>query len=335
MNSVIKRISFGAFLLFALPACRYIDEDMASCAKEFELEYEMRLVTNMTTELETKLSIETDVAVAASLRTYLENVFTDRAHDVDLSFYDVFGDSLRLHHERHIMDATQSSYTLNIPVRRYMHVGLANLEDNRTFSLENDERCHRSRLQQQVADTLGTQRHGVFTARLPMDIKAGVDQEFNVSLYMANSATALVLDTLDSHIKDIRVYATGFATAFDVTDSLYRFQYSPIIRADQLEVKEDPRGQLCFATVNFPSRGPETKAEEEKPVYWEYRVYSYLKDGTITETKLSITHPLEPAQLDILKAKVYGDGALEPSDVTVGVSVSLDWKPGMQHEVII
>ena len=64
MNPVIKRISFGAFLLFALPACRYIDEDMASCAKEFELEYEMRLVTNMTTELETKLSIETDVAVA-------------------------------------------------------------------------------------------------------------------------------------------------------------------------------------------------------------------------------------------------------------------------------
>lgn len=322
-------------MLLALPACRYIDEDLANCEKEFELEYEMRLVTNMTTELETKLNMETDVAVASSLKSYLETIFTDRAHDADLSFYDVFGDSVRLHHERHIMDATQSSYTLNIPVRRYMHVGLANLEDNRTLTLENDERCHRSRLQQQVADTLGTQRHGVFTARLPMDIKAGVDQEFNVSLYMANCATALVLDTLDSHVKDIRVFATGFATAFDVADSLYRFQYSPIIRADQLDVKEDPRGQLCFATVNFPSRGPVTKAEEELPIYWEYRVYSYLRDETITETKLAITHALEPAQLDILKAKVYANGALEPGDVTVGVSVSLDWKPGMEHEVII
>jgi len=335
MFPIIRHIPLWAFLLLALPACRFIDEDVASCEKEFDLEYEMRLVTNMTTELETKLNMETDVSVATSLIAYLGNVFTERAHDVDLSFYDVFGDSLRLHHERHIMDATQSSYTLNIPVRRYMHVGLANLEGNRTLVLENDERCHRSRLQQQVADTLETQHKGVFTARLPMDIKEGVDQEFNVSLYMVNSATALVLDTLDSHVKDIRVFATGFATAFDVADSLYRFQYSPIIRADQLDVKEDPRGQLCFATVNFPSRGPETKAEEELPVYWEYRVYSYLRDGTITETKLAITHPLEPAQLDILKAKVYANGALEPGDVTVGVSVSLDWKPGMEHEVII
>ena len=335
MSLVTRHISLWALLLLALPACRLIDEDVVDCVKEYDLEYEMRLVTNMTTELETQLNMETDVSVAASLRAYLGHVFTDRAHDVDLSFYDVFGDSLRLHHESHIMDATQSSYTLNIPVRRYMHVGLANLDENNTLALENDERCHHSRLQQRVADTLETQHKGVFTARLPMDIKAGVDQQFNVSLYMANCATALVLDTLDSHVKDIRVFATGFATAFDVADSLYRFQFSPIIRADQLEVKDDPIGQLCFATVNFPSRGPDTKAEEEKPTYWEYRVYSYLKDGTITETRLSITHPLEPAQLDILKAKVYGNGALEPGDVTVGVSVSPNWMPGMEHEVVI
>lgn len=335
MSPAIKHISIGALLLFALPACRYIDEEVADCVKEYELDYEMHLVTNMTTELETKLNMETDVAVASSLRSYLENVFTDRAHDVDLSFYDVFGDSLRLHHEKHIMDASQSSYSLNIPVRRYMHVGLANLDDNRTLSLENDEWCHRSRLQQTVADTLPCQPRGVFTARTPIDIVEGVDQEFEVSLYMANCATSLVLDTLGSHVKKIRVFATGFATAFDVADSVYRFQYSPIIRADQLEVKEDLRGQLCFATVNFPSRGPETKADEQLPVYWEYRVYSYLKDGTITETKLSITHPLEPAQLDILKATVYASGALVPEDITVGVSVSLDWKPGMEHEIIL
>jgi hypothetical protein len=39
--------------------------------------------------------------------------------------------------------------------------------------------------------------------------------------------------------------------------------------------------------------------------------------------------------LDILKATVYASGALVPEDITVGVSVSLDWKPGMEHEIIL
>ena len=103
------------------------------------MDYELQLVTNVTTEIETELKLETDVAVSTALKTYLKDVFTDRAHDVDLSFYDVEGDMPRLHHERHIMDANQTSYTLNIPVHRYLHLGLANLESNTVLSLENDQ----------------------------------------------------------------------------------------------------------------------------------------------------------------------------------------------------
>ena len=292
------------FLLFAglqaLVGCSLVDEDLTDCETEYQLDYELQLVTNITTELETELSLETDVAVATALRAYLSKVFTDHAHDVDLSFYSVEGEKNRLHHERHIMDANQTSPG--------------------------------SRLQQEVADTLRPHRLGVFTARSHMDVQEGKDQEFKVSLYMANSAASLVLDTLGSHVKDIRVYATGFATAFDVADSLYRYQYSPVFAADKVAVDE-PGAQMCFATVNFPSRTDETKAEEQEKTYWEFHVYSTLPSGSITETKLSVTHPLLPAQLEILKAKVYGNGALEPEDVTVGVSVNINWKPGMDHEV--
>lgn len=301
------------------------------------MDYELQLVTNVTTQVETELSLETDYSVATSLKSYLSDIFTDRAHDVDLSFYDVKRDSARLHHERHMMDANQTSFTLHIPVRRYMHLGLANLEQNVNLELINDEKCHSSRLQQQDADTLFPHRQGVFTARLPMDVKEGVDQEFKVSLFMANCAAALVLDTLGSHVKDIRVFAAGFATAFDVSDSLYRFQRPSIIRADKVEVKE-PGSPLCYATVNFPSRTADAssiKAEGGNPSLWELRIYATLPNGSITENILSLDYPLLASHLEILKAKVLEDGSLEPSKKSVGVWVTLDWGSGTDHTITL
>ena len=303
--------------LLALSACSLVDEDLTACEAEYQLTYELQLITNITTELETELSLDTEVAVATALKAYLGNIFTDRAHDVDLSFYDAEGELPLMYHERRIMDANQTSYTLHIPVHKYLHLGLANLEGNGVLSLEGNDTGSGSHLQQEIADTLPTHKSGVFSARAHMDIKEGEDQQFKVNLYMANCATALVLDTLGSNVKDIRVYAAGFATAFDVADSVYRFQHTPVIKAD----------------INFPSRGPVTKADDNEVTYWEYRVYCTIPDGTITETKLSIRHPLPSATLDILKAKVYGNGALEPGDHTVGVDVNIDWKPGMDHEV--
>ena len=318
--------------LLALSACSLVDEDLTACEAEYQLTYELQLITNITTELETELSLDTEVPVATALKAYLNNIFTDRAHDVDLSFYDAEGEMPLMYHERRIMDANQTSYTLHIPVHKYLHLGLANLDGNEVLSLEGNETGSGSHLQQVIADTLPTHKSGVFSARAHMDIKEGENQQFKVNLYMANCATALVLDTLGSNVKDIRVYAAGFATAFDVADSVYRFQHTPVIKADRMNVT-DPGSEVCFATVNFPSRGPVTKADDNEVTYWEYRVYCTIPDGTITETKLSIRHPLPSATLDILKAKVYGNGALEPGDHTVGVDVNIDWKPGMDHEV--
>lgn len=332
MTMSLKRWILLIPWLLALSACSLVDEDLTPCEAEYQLTYELQLITNITTELETELSLDTEVAVATALKAYLNNIFTDRAHDVDLSFYDTEGDLPRLYHERHIMDANQTSYTLHIPVHKYLHLGLANLEGNGVLTLEDSETGAGSHLQQQVADTLPTHKRGVFSARAHMDIKEGEDQRFKVNLYMANCATALVLDTLDSHVKDIRVYASGFATAFDVADSVYCFQHTPVIKADKMVVT-DPGSEVCFATVNFPSRGPVTKADDNEVTYWEYHVYCTLPDGSITQTKLSVRRPLPACTLDILKAKVYGNGALEPGDHTVGVDVDIDWHPGMDHEI--
>jgi len=326
--------------------CSLVDENLSDCETDYMINYELRLITNMTTELktqlETDLSTDVDVASAAALKKYLKNIFTDFAHDVDLSFYDVVEDSVRLHHEAHIMDANQSSYTLYIPVHKYMHTAVANVVENDLVTLQEDDHCHTAVLHQEIADSIGTHKTGLFTARLPMDVLEGIDQTFDVSLYMANCATAIVVDTLGSGIRDLKVHMTGFATDFNVCDSTYRFKFSSIVKTDKLDISTP--GGMCFASVNYPSRDTrptrsifETTdpfiSENAANSLWQIRAYATLADGTVTETKLGVTKPLRAGQLKVFKVKALNNGAVQPEDPDIAVSVEIDWQAGQQHEI--
>ena len=321
-------------MLAALTGCRYVDEDMSDCEADTTVDYELKLVTNMTEELETQLGKADDAVVAEALETYLKYFFTDYAHDVDLSFYGALEDSIRLHHENHIMDAGKASYTLFIPVREYLHLAVANLEENGEVLFTQGEKCHTARLEQPVRDTVNGHTTGVFSARLPMDMKEGADQHFKANLYMANCASALVLDTLGSGIKDIRVYASGFATGFDLADSIYRYAYTPIVRTDRIPVGDTPDLPLCFAAVTFPSRDvPETKGSVAQNPLWHYRIYTLLKDNTTTETILGVKVPLQAGQLKVINAEIIEDGSCVPVAPYVGASVTLDWNQGASWEI--
>ena len=337
MTKHLKHIVLGGGCLLMAAACSLIDEDMRDCEADTRIDYELRLVTNMTTELQTQLSQEADAEVAAALEACWKEIFSSRAHDVDLSFYDVAEPMERLHHERHVMDASQTSYTLYIPVRRYMHLAVANLEGSGNVRLEDDGQSTTASLRQQLADTLDSQTKGIFTARLPMDIREGVDQEFDVRLYMANSSAAIVLDTLGSHVKDVRVYGVGFATEFDLADSVYHFPYTPVIRSRKVEVGSVPGEPLCYTTVTFPSRVSRESKADASGALWQLRVYSTMPDGKTAESVVHVTSPLEAGMVKIIKGKIYGNGALVPEegDPSVTVSVVLDWSPGMEHEVIL
>ena len=348
MRRILRNIVCLIPVVAALTGCGLVDEDMQDCETDYQINYELRLVTNMTTELETELSVAAEVEVATALRAYLQNIFTDFAHDVDLGFYDVVrddaaGDSLRLQHQSHIMDANQSSYTLYIPIRRYEHLAVANIEDNSLVSYAGGGLCHEASLVQEIRDTVDCHRTGLFTARMPIDIREGEDQEFHVKLYMANCASSVVIDTTDSHLKDIRVYATGFANAFSVCDSIYRFQYTSVVRADKVEVEQP--GSVCYTCVTFPSRDtdPQSKTiiETEDPFVsqsaegslWRYKIYATCQDGTVTESVLGVFKPLRAGQLKIIKVKVYQNGSVQSADPTVGVSVTLDWQGGQEYPI--
>lgn len=350
MSKWLRHIACAFAMALSVTGCALVDDDMSDCEAEHRIDYELRLVTNMTTELQTQLSTQVELkAVAAVLQDKLSTIFTDYAHDVNLSFYDVKEDSIRLHHENHIMDANQSSYTLYIPVREYMHIAVANLEpplgpdgkplEKQVFLLD-DDKCHTSRVEQPVKDPkeniINSHNTGVFTARLPMDIKDGIDQEFDVKLYMANCASAVALDTLGSGIKDIRVFASGFANSFNLADSSYVFSFTPKVQAD--EVKVDDGRFVCFYTVTFPSRDLPTKTviETDDPYVsevsaeklWDYTIYTTAADGSTTETVLSVKLPLRPGQFKLIRAKVQPDGSVTPREPYVGASVTLKWDDG-------
>lgn len=330
-------------LCLAMAGCTLVDEDLSRCATSSDIDYEMRLVTNLTAELETQVSAQVELtAVASALQQHLSSVFTDLAHDVDLSFYDVQGDSARLHHEAHIMDASEQSFTLFIPRREYMHLAVANLEQCGQLQLVNDERCHSAALLQEAGDYVESFRTGVFAARLPMDIKEGVDEHFDVKLGMVNCASALALDTLGSGLGGIKVSVSGFASGINLADSTYLFRSAPEVVAD--EVKTGDGRFACFCAVTFPSKDVETKvvidtddpfvSPEAAEALWTCTVYVTTGDGKVTKTDLSVKQPLRPGQFMLIRGKVEPDGSVVPREQYVGASVTLDWneQPGWEIE---
>ena len=333
---LIAGVAFGA----VLAGCSMIDEDLSNCGEDLKLDYDLQLVTNVSIELQTELDRRNDANLIKALREYLAPIFTDYAHDLDLSFYDNQGDFARLHHEQHIMDANELSFTVYPPRRQYQNSAVANLERNGVVTLEGSEFCHKAHLIQSQGDTVTPHKTGLFTARQDIHLEDGVDKTYYVHMYMANCGAALVLDTSEASLKELKVVATGFASRFNIADSTYVFADTPsMVVADQ--IKTGNSGQQCFCTINFPSREPDAVMtrdiiETEEPfvsvdaqkALWQFDVYATLADGTVTKSMLGVWKPLRAAQFKILHAHMYSNGGLEPDEPEVGVSVTLDWKEG-------
>ena len=337
-----------AAALLSLGSCGLIDEDLSGCGANFQINYELKLVTNISSEQQSVLDKSGDIFVDNALRAYLAPVFTDFAHDADLSFYDVSEPFDRLEQANVIIDDNETSYTLYLPSRKYSHTAVANLLNNGSVTLEGSDQHNTVQLKQHTAGDgipVSPHRTGLFTARLSMDVKPDEDQHFDVTLYMVNAATALVLDTSEAPtVQSIKVLADGFATDFNVADSTYVFGTGSTILTDDLSVTGGT--QRCFAAVHFPSRdtrpdGTKVIIDSQDPflsddaaeALWRWRAYVTIADGSVTETVLGINKPLRAGSLKVLKAKVYDTGIVTTQDPTVGVSVTLDWQSAGQHEI--
>ena len=59
----------AALATVLLSGCSMIDDDLSDCDTDYTLDYELRLVTNMTLELQSTLTLQTDVNVATVLQS--------------------------------------------------------------------------------------------------------------------------------------------------------------------------------------------------------------------------------------------------------------------------
>ena len=328
--------------------CRLVDEDMSDCGAELNVDYELQLVTNMRTEIQTVLDLQADYQVATILQDHLGEVFTDFAHDVDLSFYDTAEPWARLEHIGVIMDASESSYSLVLPGRSYIHTCVANLDAEPYVTLEDADHCNTARLVQhkEVGDTVCAHTTGIFAARTRMDVVEGMDQTFDVELYMVNAATALILDLADApDVKDLKVYLSGFADGFMLADSSYTFNSRQIVRTTLLPPQAGST-ERCFTSIHFPSRDvkPGSKMVIDIPdpdggrsseeILWFWTVDALMADNTVTHSVIGSYNPLHAAQLKVVKGVVHANGGVATKDHTVGASVALDWHDGMEIPVV-
>lgn len=317
-----------------LSACSAIDDDLSDCDVDYELQYELQLVTNMELELETQLTTQVETSVAAALREHLKDIFSDFAHDIDLSFYDVGGLYARLYHEQHVMDNNEKSYTLHLPMREYRHLALANLKNNSWVKLVGDENSNTMQLQQVLTEPVMSHQTGIFAARTDMNVLDNQSQTFHVNLYMVNCAAVLLLDPRGFDADNVSVVSTGFATGYNVNDDTYIFSENPpLVHADRVDIGTDER--LCYCTVTFPSSdspNPYIVSSPDEVAYWQFRIYVKTADGKIVETTLNIQEPLLAGELRIIKGYIDSDGVVRTEDPKVGVSVTLDWGDGGEYE---
>ena len=65
---IIERLLTAVLATVLLSGCSLIDDEPGECGykERYELDYELELVTNMTTEIQTQLTAETDISVGKS-----------------------------------------------------------------------------------------------------------------------------------------------------------------------------------------------------------------------------------------------------------------------------
>ena len=324
-------------LAIATAGCNLIDDDLSVCGADYLINYQMNLVTEVQTTIDEKLSSDIEKPIADALRAWSEPYFYGHAHDLDMSFYSLAGTDELLEHKSDIIDANQKSYTLYIPRKDYRHLAVVNIADNEEVSLMGGQYVSSMRVAQREADTLPSHSTAIYTARLDMYMPENDSNlTFNVHLYMASSAVAIVQTNHSATpLRMERVLLSGTASDFSINDSTYAFKHNSLIKAEKVV-------DGCYAMLSLPSRdavsapgGAKAKIKAADNSLWQLRVYVPTAEGKVTETVLSFPYALQAGKMEIVKIEVQEDGSVVVvGNAEVGASVTLDWKEGNEHELI-
>ena len=318
----------------AKTSCNGIDDDLSDCGADVELTYRMRLITNMETEIDSVLSEAGDQPVANQLRQTMRQYFNDQGHDLDLSFYNLM-DGMRLKQfDQNMNGQTQATYTIYLEQADYRHTAVANFRQNGIAQWLSPETLRLAALQNSRTDTIDSHQTGIFTGRHAFKVESDDKLSGLVDLYMANSAAAVVIDTLGSSVRGMKAFIEGLSNGFLTADSTYTFSQQQVVRTQLLPVTAGT--EVCYYGMGFPSsETPYTRvtpSEAKEGSFWSMVLLVQMPDGSVTRNDLYIHEPLRAANLKIIKLKLKDDGSVETVDVEVSVSVQLNWEDGLHFE---
>ena len=351
----------GLCMLFGMQGCglfELIDDDLTACGVDYKMALNLELQTSLDLELQTTLYAETDVYTRQVLQQYFQEIFTDHAHDIRVGFFNQTTDEL-VHSINEVIDANQSTYTLYLPKDNYYALALANIKENGVIALQNTTYSRMAHLvTASQGDSLPTQRTGLFTVRKDITVLDSIDQQFQLTLHMANASVALVIDTAGVPTTGIHAFVKGTADEFLIRDSIYHFGKPRIIAMDRIipastsqysspglgEVAQrsegyerDMRADSVPQTIPYMlgcTCLPSADQSDADGAYFFVSVYVSLPDGTTTETVLSVRQQLPAGSLKVIKTQLQPQGEVKPiSSGEVGVSVTLDWKNGGEHNI--
>ena len=338
LRKLVSILAFALMLVIAPTSCTLIDDDRSDCVQDFTVHYEVTLHTNLSTQVQTVLRNRTETEVADILMDSLKSIFREFASDVDLSFY---SNKTRKYHDEIVLNSGQKYIELDLPADNYRHLALANLKMEPEVSSMDNDRVDLAYLSQVDKDTIDIHQVGFFSARKDMNIQYNVDQVFDVSLYMVNCASILVVCTDNVQYRDMKVYSSDFANGFYINDSIFTYTANPIVRDHRISTP--PRDRELFYAVTFPScdtaeeaqtmtrGGDETVGDIEGRIWRKY-VYVTMPDGSVTRTVVNATEPLKAGQATIVYAYMKSNGGIVSPNVDVTTSIQLNWKDGLEIE---
>ncbi len=347
-NRKINALCACSLLTMALlpTACSTIDDNRDDCYINLQADYELNLVTNETSELARTLGDRPGIAEA--LRQHLSGVLADPGRDLILSFYN---NGPRSYQQTEAMNnAPTKRVNMTLDIKDYEHLAIANVQGNNVVTLEGDNTLQTTSLDaNNTNEAIASQKTGIFTGRRSFPNMTYGNYPCHIPLYIANCAAAIVLDPRTAKFTDVKIYTTGFATSFSVADSTYRYDKSPLVRAESVAMPDTTRW-IAFCGVSFPSKEPAAPSREtrsrvdaDQPFsyadsgqdLWQYECYVTMADGTITKTTLGIHHSLRGGQLKVLCGHIDDEGVIRLYDTTVAVSVELKWQSGGSYNPIL
>lgn len=321
----------GAVLASVVLFTSCIDEDLSDCGLDYAIDYKMQLSLSLQDELDKEFVTADERVLAEMLREDLDDVLSDRAQQLDLSFYDVDDETLSKHSTM-TPNANQLSATFYMDKGNYHNIALASTSTEEEMNILGHSDYSSLGLHHPEADTVDAHVSALYMGyeQLTVENQSG---RFFVPLYMQNSVPVLVVNKNNSPARTIGAYVCSTAHGLMCADSVFVYENSPVVRT----ICNDAGNLVAYHSVCFPSvdeaemRSGGTSDSEGS--LWEMELYTQLPDGKYVKNILYMKEPLQAGMMKVIKVKLTDEGEVVSDNPEVGVSVELDWKPGGDFDI--